>query len=65
MEDNHLNVNIGSITVSVKMEDEGILLNIIKKSSPIGFAPIEEEVIESASKKYSELGFEVKEIHEE
>ena len=44
------------------MDDEGIALDVIKKSNPIGFSPPEEEVVESAWKTYSELGFEVKEL---
>ena len=62
MEDKCLSVDIGKITVSVKMDDEGIALDVIKKSNPIGFSPPEEEVVESAWKTYSELGFEVKEL---
>ena len=62
MEDKCLSVDIGKITVSVKMDDEGIALDVIKKSNPIGFSPPEEEVVESAWKTYSELGFEVKEV---
>ena len=62
MEDKCLSVDIGKITVSVKMDDEGIALDVIKKSNPIGFSPPEEEVVESAWKTYSELGFEGKEL---
>tara|TARA_R110002020_G_scaffold427731_2_gene637143 strand:+ start:36 stop:230 length:195 start_codon:yes stop_codon:yes gene_type:complete len=64
MEDKYLSVDIGKITVSVKMGDEGISLDVIKKHDPIGFAPIEEEVVESASKTYSEFGLEVKKIED-
>ena len=64
MEDKHLSVDIGKITVSVKMNDEGIVLDVIKKHDPIGFAPIEEEIVESASKTYSEFGLEVKKIED-
>jgi hypothetical protein len=66
MEDKYLSVDIGKITVSVKMNDEGISLSldVIKKHDPIGFAPIEEEVVESASKTYSEFGLEVKKIED-
>jgi|TARA_R100000742_G_C4262638_1_gene80467 DNA-directed RNA polymerase subunit E'/Rpb7 len=64
MEDKYLSVDIGKITVSVKMNDEGISLDVIKKHDPIGFAPIEEEVVESASKTYSEFGLEVKKIED-
>ena len=56
MEDKCLSVDIGKITVSVKMDDEGIVLDVIKKSNPIGFAPPEEEIVESACKTYSEFG---------
>ena len=62
MDDNCLSVDIGKITVSVKMDDEGIALDVIKKHDPIGFAPAEEELVESAWKTYSEFGFEVKEL---
>tara|TARA_Y100001938_G_C7969588_1_gene368623 strand:+ start:312 stop:506 length:195 start_codon:yes stop_codon:yes gene_type:complete len=62
MEDNHLTLDIGKITVSVKMDDEGVILDVIKKHDPIGFAPIEEEVVESASKTYTEFGLEVKKL---
>ena len=62
MENRYLSVDIGKITVSVKMDDEGICLDVIKKSNPIGFSPIEEEVVETAWKTYSEFGFEVKEL---
>ena len=62
MDDKCFSVDIGKITVSVKMDDEGIALDVIKKSNPIGVSPPEEEVVESAWKTYSELGFEVKEL---
>ena len=60
MEDRYLSVDIGKITVSVKMDDEGIALDVIKKSNPIGFSPPEEEIVESAWQPYSEFGVEVK-----
>ena len=62
MEDKNLSVDIGKITVSVKMQDEGIALDVIKKNDPIGFAPVEEEIVESAWKTYSDFGVEVKEL---
>jgi hypothetical protein len=65
MDNRYLSVDIGKITVSVKMDDEGIALDVIKKSNPIGFSPIEEEIVESAWKTYTEFGFEVKELEEE
>tara|TARA_Y100000356_G_scaffold65236_1_gene53508 strand:- start:64 stop:282 length:219 start_codon:yes stop_codon:yes gene_type:complete len=65
MEDRYLSVDIGKITVSVKMDDEGIVLDVIKKSNPIGFSPPEEEIVESAWKTYSEFGFEVKGLDQE
>ena len=60
MDDRYLSVDIGKITVSVEMKDDGIALDVIKKSNPLGFSPVEEEVVESAWKTYSEFGFEVK-----
>jgi hypothetical protein len=65
MENKCLSVDIGKITVSVKMDDEGVALDVIKKTNPIGFAPPEEEVVESAWKTYSEFGLEVKQLEEE
>ncbi len=65
MEDKCLSVDIGKITVSVKMDDEGIVLDVIKKINPIGFDPAEEEIVESACKTYSELGLEVKELEKD
>lgn len=65
MEDKCLSVDIGKITVSVKMDDEGIVLDVIKKSNPIGFAPPEEEIVESACKTYSEFGLQVKELEKD
>ena len=65
MENRYLSLDIGKITVSVKMEDEGICLDVIKKSNPIGFSPIEEEVVETAWKTYGEFGFEVKGLEAE
>ena len=65
MEDKCLSVDIGKITVSVKMDDEGIPLDVIKKSNPIGFAPPEEEIVESAWKTYSEFGLQVKELEKD
>ena len=62
MEDRCLSVDIGKITVSVKMDNEGISLDVIKKSNPIVFSPAEEELVESAWKTYSEFGLEVKEL---
>ena len=47
MENKCLSVDIGKITVSVKMDDEGVALDVIKKTNPIGFAPPE---------VYSQLG---------
>lgn len=65
MENKCLSVDIGKITVSVKMDDEGVTLDVIKKTDTIGFAPPEEYIVESAWKTYSEFGFEVKELEEE
>lgn len=65
MENKYLSVDIGKITVSVKMDDEGVALDVIKKTNPIGFAPAEEEIVESAWKTYSEFGLEVKKLEEE
>ena len=65
MEDKYLSVDIGKITVSVKMDDEGIVLDVIKKNNPIGFAPPEEEIVESACKTYSEFGLQVKELEKD
>ena len=65
MEDKYLSVDIGKITVSVKMDEEGVVLDVIKKSNPIGFAPPEEEIVESAWKTYEELGFEVRGLEQE
>ncbi len=65
MENRYLSLDIGKITVSVKMDDEGIALDVIKKTNPIGFAPMEEELVESAWKTYSEFGFEVKGLETE
>tara|TARA_R100001163_G_C5049090_1_gene186061 strand:- start:1191 stop:1385 length:195 start_codon:yes stop_codon:yes gene_type:complete len=64
MENKYLSVDIGKITVSVKMDHEGVALDVIKKHDPIGFAPIEEEVVESAWKTYSEFGIEVKQLEQ-
>ena len=64
MENKYLSVDIGKITVSVKMDDEGVALDVIKKHDPFGFAPIEEEVVESAWKTYSEFGIEVKQLEQ-
>ena len=47
------------------MDDEGIVLDVIKKSNPIGFAPPEEEIVESAWKTYSEFGLQVKELEKD
>ena len=65
MEDKYLSDDIGKITVSVKMDEEGVVLDVIKKSNPIGFAPPEEEIVESAWKTYEEFGFEVKGLEQE
>lgn len=65
MEDRYLSVDIGKITVSVKMDDDGISLDVIKKSNPFGFAPPEEQIVESAWKTYEEFGFEVKGLEQE
>ena len=62
MEDKYLSVDIAKITLSVKIEEEGVGLDVIKKHDPIGFAPVEEEVVESASKTYGEFGLEVKKL---
>jgi hypothetical protein len=61
MENKYLTVDIGKITVSVRMDDEGVSLDVIKKSNPIGFTRGEEEV-ESAWKTYADFGLEVKEL---
>tara|TARA_R110002020_G_scaffold439312_1_gene649804 strand:+ start:706 stop:927 length:222 start_codon:yes stop_codon:yes gene_type:complete len=65
MENRYLSLDIGKITVSVKMDDEGIALDVIKRSNPIGFSPPEEELVESAWKTYSDFGFEVKGLEAE
>jgi|TARA_Y100001938_G_C8004278_1_gene386469 hypothetical protein len=62
MENKYLTVDIGKITVSVRMDDEGVSLDVIKKSNPIGFTRGEEEVVESAWKTYADFGLEVKEL---
>ena len=41
MDDRYLSVDIGKITVSVEMKDDGIALDVIKKSNPVGFSPPE------------------------
>tara|TARA_R100000315_G_C5120467_1_gene68814 strand:- start:164 stop:364 length:201 start_codon:yes stop_codon:yes gene_type:complete len=61
MDNKCLSLDIGKITVSVKMDDEGIALDVIKKSNPIGFSRGEEEILDSIRKTYSEFGLEVKE----
>lgn len=63
MEEKQLNLDMGNITVSVKLEDDGILVDVLRNANLIGFAR-NPEVIESAKKTYSELGLEVKEIEE-
>ena len=40
MENKCLSVDIGKITVSVKMDDEGVALDVIKKTNPIGLHPV-------------------------
>ena len=65
MENRYLSLDIGKITVSVKMDDECIALDVIKRSNPIGFSPPEEELVESAWKTYSDFGFEVKGLETE
>jgi hypothetical protein len=65
MDNKYLTLDIGKITVSVKMDEEGVALDVIKKNNPIGFAPAEEEIVESIRKTYSEFGFEVKELIDE
>ncbi len=62
MENKYLTVDIGKITVSVRMDNEGISLDVIKKSNPIGFTRGEEEVVEPARKTYADFGLEVKEL---
>ena len=62
MENKYLTVDIGKITVSGRMDNEGISLDVIKKSNPIGFTRGEEEVVESARKTYADFGLEVKEL---
>jgi|TARA_R110000824_G_scaffold121416_3_gene277520 hypothetical protein len=60
--DRFLKLDIGTIKIHVELDDEGVLLNVLKNTSnQIGFCR-KDEIIESKKKPYSEFGLEMKEL---
>jgi len=62
MEDKTLDLDVGAIKISVKLDEKGVFLDVFKKKgNQIGFCR-QDEIIKSISKTYCELGIEVKEL---
>ena len=54
-----------TIKIHVELDDEGVLLNVLKNTSDqIGFCR-RDEIIESKRKSYSDFGLEIKELIDE
>tara|TARA_R110000824_G_scaffold207211_1_gene392526 strand:+ start:1645 stop:1854 length:210 start_codon:yes stop_codon:yes gene_type:complete len=65
MEDRTLDLDVGAIKISVKLDTEGVFVSVFKKKgSQIGFCR-KDELINSTSKTYSEFGIEIKELPDE
>jgi|TARA_R110000824_G_scaffold372234_2_gene562339 hypothetical protein len=63
--DRFLKLDIGTIKIHVELDDEGVLLNVLKNTSDqIGFCR-RDEIIESKRKSYSDFGLEIKELIDE
>lgn len=61
MPDKTIDIDVGSIKVSVKLEKECITVDILKKmDGQIGFCR-KDELIKSTTETYNDLGVEMKE----
>tara|TARA_R110002020_G_scaffold79395_1_gene199058 strand:- start:8 stop:214 length:207 start_codon:yes stop_codon:yes gene_type:complete len=58
--DRYLNLDVGNVKISVKLEDERVVVDILSNKNRIGFAQAS-EIITSKSKSYADFGLEVKE----
>jgi len=62
MQNKYINLSVGDIEVQVKIEHEGIVVDVFQQIYP--YDP-EQEVIATTYKFYHELGVEVKELNAE
>ena len=62
MEDRTLDLDVGNIKISVKLDEEGVFVDVFKKKgNQIGFCR-QDEIIKSTSKTYSDLNIEIREL---
>jgi hypothetical protein len=65
MEDKTLDLEVGTVKISVKLNEEGVCVDVLKKmDGMIGFCR-EDQLLKSSSKTYDELGIEIKELPDE
>jgi hypothetical protein len=65
MEDKTLDLEVGAVKISVKLNEEGVFVDVLKKmDSMIGFCR-KDQLLKSSSKTYNELGIEIKELPDE
>tara|TARA_R110002020_G_scaffold55309_1_gene153508 strand:+ start:814 stop:1014 length:201 start_codon:yes stop_codon:yes gene_type:complete len=62
MPNKKIDIDFGNLKVSVKLEEEGVVVDILKKmDGQIGFCRTD-ELIKSTSETYGDLGVEMKEV---
>jgi len=61
--DRYLNLEVGNVKVLVKLEEDGVVVDILNNRNKIGFSQTS-EIITSKSKSYEDFGLEVKEVTE-
>tara|TARA_R110000824_G_scaffold128568_5_gene289608 strand:- start:11044 stop:11250 length:207 start_codon:yes stop_codon:yes gene_type:complete len=62
--DRYLNLDIGNVKVSVKLEEDGVVVDVLSNKNKIGFSQTS-EIITSKSKSYADFGLEVKEVEDD
>jgi hypothetical protein len=61
VENKSIDLEVGNVRVSVRLDKEGVEVDLIRTDNQIGFCP-QDEILESASSSYLDFGLEVKEI---